>query len=359
MDTFRTSRGRSLPLGATALAEGVNFALLCRHGTSVKLVLLADDRRRACSPRFRSIRASTAPAITGTSRSIGLPPAFRYGWRVDGPVGLRPSLRPQPHPARPGLHRPGRRQRLGRQSTDYFDPQTSMHGTMRRSLFFRRPFDWREDAPLLTPLEDSIIYELHVRGFTCHPSRRRLQARHLRRPGREDPLSAAARRHGRRAAAGPRIRRGRLPVRQSASPASGCGTSGATTASPSPPPRPPTPPPGRSTTRSTNSARWSGPSTRPASKSSSTSSSTTPAKATTAAAPIPSAAWTTSFTTCSAPSGDYLNFSGCGNTVNCNHPVVRDLIITCLRFWVGRHARRRPALRSRLGLGPRSARATC
>src|SRR5438132_12721584 len=34
------------------------------------------------------------------------------------------------------------------------------------------------------------------------------------------------------------------------------------------------------------------------------------------------------------PDGKYLNFSGCGNTVNCNHPVVRDLILTCLRFWV-------------------------
>ena len=34
------------------------------------------------------------------------------------------------------------------------------------------------------------------------------------------------------------------------------------------------------------------------------------------------------------PDGNYLNFSGCGNTVNCNHPVVRDLILTCLRYWV-------------------------
>ncbi len=32
--------------------------------------------------------------------------------------------------------------------------------------------------------------------------------------------------------------------------------------------------------------------------------------------------------------GGYLNFSGCGNTVNCNHPVVRDFIIDCLRYWV-------------------------
>jgi glycogen operon protein len=32
--------------------------------------------------------------------------------------------------------------------------------------------------------------------------------------------------------------------------------------------------------------------------------------------------------------GRYLNFSGVGNTVNCNHPIVRDLIMTCLRYWV-------------------------
>ncbi|XUW90475.1 alpha-amylase family glycosyl hydrolase [Burkholderia sp. M6-3] len=32
--------------------------------------------------------------------------------------------------------------------------------------------------------------------------------------------------------------------------------------------------------------------------------------------------------------GKYLNFSGCGNTLNCNHPVVRDYIIDCLRYWV-------------------------
>jgi glycogen operon protein len=31
--------------------------------------------------------------------------------------------------------------------------------------------------------------------------------------------------------------------------------------------------------------------------------------------------------------GEYLNFSGCGNTVNCNHPVVRDMIVDCLRYW--------------------------
>jgi glycosidase len=32
--------------------------------------------------------------------------------------------------------------------------------------------------------------------------------------------------------------------------------------------------------------------------------------------------------------GKYVNFSGCGNTVNCNNPVVRDFIVDCLRYWV-------------------------
>ena len=34
------------------------------------------------------------------------------------------------------------------------------------------------------------------------------------------------------------------------------------------------------------------------------------------------------------PEGYYYNFSGCGNTLNCNHPVVRRMILDCLRYWV-------------------------
>ena len=34
------------------------------------------------------------------------------------------------------------------------------------------------------------------------------------------------------------------------------------------------------------------------------------------------------------PRGEYYNFSGCGNTLNCNHPVVRHMILECLRYWV-------------------------
>lgn len=35
-----------------------------------------------------------------------------------------------------------------------------------------------------------------------------------------------------------------------------------------------------------------------------------------------------------APGGECYNYSGCGNTMNCNHPVVRQFIVDCLRYWV-------------------------
>ncbi len=37
------------------------------------------------------------------------------------------------------------------------------------------------------------------------------------------------------------------------------------------------------------------------------------------------------------PNGEYYNFSGCGNTMNCNHPVVQRFIVDCLRYWVSRY----------------------
>ena len=35
-----------------------------------------------------------------------------------------------------------------------------------------------------------------------------------------------------------------------------------------------------------------------------------------------------------APEGEHYNYSGCGNTFNCNHPQVRRFILDCLRYWV-------------------------
>lgn len=35
-----------------------------------------------------------------------------------------------------------------------------------------------------------------------------------------------------------------------------------------------------------------------------------------------------------AAKGEYYNYSGCGNTMNCNHPQVRQFILECLQYWV-------------------------
>jgi glycogen operon protein len=193
MSVLKTARGRSLPLGATALADGVNFALLCRHGTSVRLVLLPEEGVEVLA----EIRLHPLRNRTGDHWHVlveGLPPIFRYGWRVDGPKGdshrfnpeiilLDPSTtaiadgstwsgvkRLAPAPAAlSGLSlRKGRRDAKPEQRVP--GPGTNGHAASRYSLFVRRPYEWNEDAPPLTPLEDSVIYELHVRGFTCHPT---------------------------------------------------------------------------------------------------------------------------------------------------------------------------------------------
>src|SRR5215210_6586800 len=84
--TFRTSRGRSAPLGATPFAEGINFVLMCRHGTSVALVLQSAENNEI----FAEIPLDRLKHRTGDHWHIlvaGLPSAFRYGWRVNGPPG--------------------------------------------------------------------------------------------------------------------------------------------------------------------------------------------------------------------------------------------------------------------------------
>src|SRR5262249_31745089 len=100
----------------------------------------------------------------------GLPPAFRYGWRVDGPSGHGHRFDPGIVLLDPSATALSDGALWGVASRAVAGLRPGRVGSTRRSLFIRRPYDWREDAPLLTPLEDSVIYELHVRGFTCHPS---------------------------------------------------------------------------------------------------------------------------------------------------------------------------------------------
>ena len=163
MLTLRIARGRCLPLGASTTAEGVNFALLCRHGTAVFLVVYPLEEGEplaeiALHPR-RNRTGDHWHVLVG-----GLPPAFRYGWRVDGPAGPGHAFDPNVVLIDPASTA------LSAGSVWGESRESDPHITNRRSVFFRRPFHWQEDAPPLVPLEDSLVYELHVRGFTVHPT---------------------------------------------------------------------------------------------------------------------------------------------------------------------------------------------
>jgi glycogen operon protein len=163
MLNLQIARGRSLPLGASAQPDGVNFALLCRNGTAVFLVVSSLEGTEILA----EIALHPKRNRTGDHWHIlinGLPPAFSYGWRVDGPGAPGNAYNPEIVLLDPAATALTNASLWGKQT------EPSARSTIRRSVFLRRSFNWQEDVPLLTPLEDTIIYELHVRGFTWHPS---------------------------------------------------------------------------------------------------------------------------------------------------------------------------------------------
>ena len=154
-----------MPLGASRAPNAVNFAVLSRHATAVTLVILPEEGGSKPLAEF-----PLDPKLNRTGdhwhiRIEGLPKVFLYGFRVDGPRG--PGHRFDPtrlliDPCATVLSHGGTWA-----GTCEVDPER----TSRRSLFTNRPsYDWGDDAILRTPSEDTIIYELHVRGFTRHGS---------------------------------------------------------------------------------------------------------------------------------------------------------------------------------------------
>jgi len=165
MNPTQLFRGRPLPLGATLTPAGVNFALLCKHGTDVRLVLMPLDGEPGETVEIPLDARQNRTGDHWHVLAAGLPNAFRYGWRVDGPKGPKHRFNPDVVLLDPAavLISNG----TSWASTCELDPKRSA----RRSVFSKREsFDWGEDTPPLVPTDESIVYELHVRGFTCHPS---------------------------------------------------------------------------------------------------------------------------------------------------------------------------------------------
>lgn len=163
MTPLKLSRGKCLPLGATPTNNGINFALLCRHGTEVHLALFKLETKEPIA----EIVLHPQKSRTGDHWHIaveGLPDSFCYGWRVNGPQSPIHKFNPEHLLLDPMC------KIISGGSEWGLSEESNANHTNRLSIYTNSEIPQMEDTHLCNPMEDSIIYEIHVRGFTCHPT---------------------------------------------------------------------------------------------------------------------------------------------------------------------------------------------
>lgn len=163
--------GRPSPLGATPYKRGTNFALYSENASAVYLCLYNEQDRET-----DRIQLKEHTAFVWHGMVLGIKPGQRYGFRVDGvwkpEEGLRfnkNKLLVDPYAkaisgnvdwSKPIFPYPV-------QSGDdlAFDDQDSADG-VPKSVVVDTHFDWGQDCRPNVPLSDSIIYEVHVKGYS-------------------------------------------------------------------------------------------------------------------------------------------------------------------------------------------------
>ncbi|VFN01561.1 MAG: glycogen operon protein [Candidatus Kentron sp. G] len=189
LDRLTKHRGKPSPLGAMPHREGINFAIFSSHATEVTLVIVSPcksssathlelangDRKDEKSDYITEIPLDPEGNKTGDVWHIligGLNSNVRYGYRMDYSPNTNPEV--QRFDKNRILLDPYARAVAGRHqwgtSPDDQDGADTLRFNERYSLVMENDFDWEDDQPLNIPLADSIIYEIHARGFTCHPS---------------------------------------------------------------------------------------------------------------------------------------------------------------------------------------------
>jgi isoamylase len=163
--------GQPAPLGASVSGGGVNFSLYARDATAVELCLfdsLGAEQPSVCLPLAGEAHRS-GHYWHGWVQGLG--PGQLYGYRVHGPhdpsAGLRCDARqllldPYGH----ALAVPAGYCRSQAQS----DGPQGWADAIKSVVADLDAYDWQGDRPLNRPSRETIIYELHVRGFTVHPS---------------------------------------------------------------------------------------------------------------------------------------------------------------------------------------------
>ncbi|ACY16936.1 glycogen debranching protein GlgX [Haliangium ochraceum] len=161
---YQLRAGRPLPFGATRVPGGINFSIFSRHATACTLVLY---EKHAAAPMVEIPFPDTFRIGNVFSMVVfGLDfENIEYGFRMDGPHDPRAGHRFDPSVV---LLDPYAKAIGGR---DVW-AQGSLAGEeypYRGRIVFD-DFDWEDDRPPEIPIEDLVIYEMHVRGFTKHDS---------------------------------------------------------------------------------------------------------------------------------------------------------------------------------------------
>ena len=159
-------KGHPHPLGAIPDEHGVNFALFSQHATSIELLLFDahDDREPA------SI-IPLDPAINKTFHFWhvyvrGLKPGIHYAYRVDGPQDVHgQGHRYNPRKVLIDPYARGNTNSLWNR-VDACRTDDNLATSMRSVVIDVSDYDWEGDTPLNRPMHETIIYELHVGGFT-------------------------------------------------------------------------------------------------------------------------------------------------------------------------------------------------
>jgi len=167
---IETSPGQAFPLGATVQGDTVNFSLFTQNGTAVELLLFDryDDRQPAHVIPLDPIRNKTFYYWHIAVHGIGSEQI--YGYRVCGPY--RPADGHRFNFAKVLLDPYARGIIYG---DNWSRAQAKGFGanyasSMKAQVVDRQDFDWEGDRPLGLSFCDMVIYEMHVRGFTRHSS---------------------------------------------------------------------------------------------------------------------------------------------------------------------------------------------
>ena len=166
----KPTSGKPYPLGASFTAEGVNFSVYSKHAWRVEL-LFFDDAEDAQPARVIPLD----PAHNRTFHYWhilvpGVAAGQIYGYRVYGPqepeLGHRfdgDKLLLDPYGRAVAVPRTYERGAAAR-------PGENFGAAMKSVIVPEGEFDWEGDQPLRRPFSQTIIYEMHVRGFTRHPN---------------------------------------------------------------------------------------------------------------------------------------------------------------------------------------------